>query len=168
MKNKSEVIKTFNNSRLIDIVKNYKRYGYEAYLKDEALQILKDRGVDEETLRLTGNLTDYEFDTANNLFDSFNKNSKLAFLFYGIMFFMIFINALSQLSILYAIEFATMILCFIFIIKSLISYSDFYKALGKDISAWTYISYIILGIFAYFYVYFFYKKEMKEDLKLIN
>ena len=154
MKDKSEVIKTFNNSRLIDIVKNYKRYGYEAYLKDEALQILKDRGVDEETLRLTGNLTDYEFDTANNLFESFNKNSKLAFLFYGIMILMIFINAIDKLSILYIIEFVIEILCFVFIIKSLISYSDFYKAIGKDISGWTYLIFIISGVFAYFYVYF--------------
>ena len=168
MKDKSEVIKTFDNSRLIDIVKNYKRYGYEAYLKDEALQILKDRGVDEETLRLTGNLTDYEFDTAKNLFDSFNKNSKLAFLFYGIMILMIFINAIDKLSILYIIEFVIEILCFVFIIKSLISYSDFYKAIGKDISGWTYLIFIISGVFAYFYVYFHYKKEMKEDLKLIN
>jgi len=172
MSDKFELIKKMDSSKLIDIVKNYKRYGYEERLKDSALQILKDRGIDEETLRLTGNLSDYKFESVNEIYKSFIKSSKIAFLFYGLIFLFTFtltsITSYSFLIILTIVYFICLISCLTFIVKSLICYHDFSKAVGKHLGSGTFIAYVLLGIFFYFFMYFYYKKEMKEDMKMIN
>jgi hypothetical protein len=173
MTDKSATVKKMDNSKLIDIVKNYKRYGYDVSLKDTALQILKERGIDDEMLRLTGNLTDQKYESAQDIYKSFNKSSKTSFIFYGLLFLTAFkplltINSYSFSIFILIYIIICYITCLIFILKSLISYSDFYKAIGKHLGVGTYLVFIISGLFAYFFVYFYYKKEMKEDMKMIN
>jgi len=174
MAEKADILFKMDSSKLIDIVKNYKRYGYDVSLKDTAIQILKERGIDDEMLRLTGNLTDHSYESVNEIYQSFNKSSKLSFVFYGLVFLFILLPAILNITshpLAFLFEGFYIIcycVCLFLIIKSLITYSDFYKALGKHVGAGTYLIFIISGLFTYFIIYFYYRKEMKEDMKMIN
>ena len=53
----SDILKRFDNDKLIDVVKNYKRYGYDDEIRDYAINLLKERGwsvEDLKTFRLLG------------------------------------------------------------------------------------------------------------------
>ena len=40
----SDILKRFDNDKLIDVVKNYKRYGYDDEIRDYAIRLLEERG----------------------------------------------------------------------------------------------------------------------------
>jgi hypothetical protein len=174
MTEKSDILRKMDNTKLIDIVKNYQRYGYAQSLRDEALQLLKERGIDEETLKLTGNLSDRRYESVEDIFRSFNRSSKTSFIFYGLFIASLLLSPIfpheghstPTLVSLFSI------LCFIgsliFIGISLLRYSDFYKALGKHLGAGPYLQFIISGVLTYFVAYFYFKKEMKEEMKMMN
>ena len=43
-------LKTLDNSKLIDVVKNYKQYGYDEETRNSAISILEERGVSIQDL----------------------------------------------------------------------------------------------------------------------
>ncbi|MBL4604928.1 MAG: hypothetical protein JKY02_04490, partial [Flavobacteriaceae bacterium] len=47
-------LESFDNEKLIDIVKNYQQYGYDNDLRNIAIRILEKRGIDKEQLKLSG------------------------------------------------------------------------------------------------------------------
>lgn len=50
-----DILKRFDNDKLIDVVKNYKRYGYDDEIRDYAINLLEERGWSvEENIRLLG------------------------------------------------------------------------------------------------------------------
>ena len=55
MSDKIEKLKSLDNDKLIDVVKNYRQYGYSNELRTAAIEILDSRGIDQEKLKLTGN-----------------------------------------------------------------------------------------------------------------
>lgn len=58
----SDILKRFDNDKLIDVVKNYKRYGYDDEIRDYAINLLKERGWSIEDLKTFGywKNSDYE------------------------------------------------------------------------------------------------------------
>ncbi|SNR60289.1 hypothetical protein SAMN06265371_106186 [Lutibacter agarilyticus] len=76
MTDKIERLKSFDSEKLIDIVKNYRQYGYDENLRNDTLEILKKRGIDKEQLILTGNYKNQNYDSAKDIYESFNRNSK--------------------------------------------------------------------------------------------
>ena len=50
----SDILKRFDNDKLIDVVKNYKRYGYDDEIRDYAINLLKERGWSVEDLKTFG------------------------------------------------------------------------------------------------------------------
>jgi hypothetical protein len=68
--------------KLIDISKNYKQYGYDNETRNYVLNLLKERNVSIEDLRLTGNIGNNNYEQAVQLFDTFKRNSTSAFFFY--------------------------------------------------------------------------------------
>ena len=52
-----DILKKFDNAKLIDIVKNHQRYGYDDELRDSAICLLEERGWSREELQLFGYLT---------------------------------------------------------------------------------------------------------------
>lgn len=50
----SDILKRFDNDKLIDVVKNYKRYGYDDEIRDYAINLLKERGWSIEDLKTFG------------------------------------------------------------------------------------------------------------------
>ncbi|MCF8297197.1 MAG: hypothetical protein K9J13_06600 [Saprospiraceae bacterium] len=79
MSNKSERLKNLNDSKLIDVVKNYRQYGYDESLRNEAISILEARGIDKEFLQMTHNYKNRTYDLANDCYLSYCRNSKIAF-----------------------------------------------------------------------------------------
>ena len=43
-----DILNKFDNDKLIDVVKNYKRYGYDDELRDYAINLLGERGWNRE------------------------------------------------------------------------------------------------------------------------
>lgn len=46
-----DILNKFDNDKLIDVVKNYKRYGYDDELRDYAINLLGERGWNREDLQ---------------------------------------------------------------------------------------------------------------------
>ena len=52
-----DILKKFDNAKLIDIVKNHQRYGYDDELRDSDICLLEERGWSREELQQFGYLT---------------------------------------------------------------------------------------------------------------
>ncbi len=169
-----ERLKRMENKKLIDVVKNYRQYGYSDELKNEALIILKSRGIDEFELRLTGNFQNSTYDRAFGLYDSFRRNSRIAF---GLYLYLIFGNILltllflnwSHADLFLSITNVMVLLGYLFfLLKSFMDQSNFYKALGKSFGADGAIIFFLIGMPLYIFMYFYFRKQMKEQMATIQ
>lgn len=72
--NRKEQFKSFSDTRLIEVVKNARQFGYDNETKTAALEVLKERGISEQDLYLTGNLTNDKFDSTESIYNSYTSN----------------------------------------------------------------------------------------------
>ena len=70
-----DILNKFDNDKLIDVVKNYKRYGYDDELRDYAIHLLEKRGWSREDLQQFGYLTNYDYDEAEKQYKAYSRNS---------------------------------------------------------------------------------------------
>ena len=174
MQDKKNLFETFSDNRLVEIVKNSKQFGYDDNTRNIALEVLKARGIGEEDLQLTGNLTNYKFDHARDLFRSYNESSNIALVAYLLL---LVINAVVIFHIMgmnepgnwYSI--ASWLVALIFLaalIKSFSDHTNFYKALGKEAGTGAHFIFFVLGIPFYMFMYPFYKSRMKEEMQMMQ
>ncbi len=163
-----------DNSKLTDVVKNYKQYGYDESIRRTALDILKSRGIEEDDLKLTGNFNNYSYERAIEIAGSYTKNSRTTFLLYLTTiitrFFLTSITSNSE-SLGWTFLIITILsftLYFVFLILSALNHVKFYKTIGKELGTGDIIMYVIVGMPFYIFLYFYYKKQMKEEMKLIK
>lgn len=162
-----------DNDKLFDVVKNYRQYGYDDQLRTAAIQILEDRGISVEQLKATGNFENQTYDVANDLFKSFMKNSKLAFIMYLILFASklavpILASNSELLSLaMFIVTIFSLVLYFVFLVKSFINQTQFYKAIGKEYGTEGALLYLLLGMPIYMFMYFYFKKQMKQKMNEI-
>src|SRR5690606_19924756 len=132
--------------------------------------ILEDRGVRIEELKMTGNFVNITYDIADEQHKSFIKNSKITF---GLYISIILITILpSVLSInLETLGFSATILklsayiCYvIFLVKSFLNQSKFYRSIGEEYEAEGALFYLFLGMPFYLFMYFYFRNEMKEKM----
>ena len=174
MMDKIEKLKKLDTNKLIDVVKNYRQYGYDENLRASAFSILEDRGITKEDLQLTGNLENRTYDLADDLYKSFSQNSKIAFILYGILLLTnILIPILSRDSdtlglITLIINIGSLIFYFIFLIKSFLNQNQFYKAIGKDYGTEGVLLYLFIGMPFYIIMYFYFRNQMKEKMKEVK
>ncbi len=166
MKNKVERLRRLSDSRLIDVVKNYRQYGYDDKIRNHAIEILESRGHSMESLKMRGDFRNKAYDEAEICFKSFEKQSKLAFLFYGILLIMVAIGL--DLLITSIIGGVSLIAFIVTLIQSFISHLRYYKLIGKESNYLSPRLYFTLGIFCYIILYFILRKQMKEDINLIR
>ena len=164
-----------DNNKLIDIVKNYRQYGYDEIIRNTAITILYERGISTEDLKLSGNLENHTYNRAENLYDLFCQNSKNAFIAYGILLmnnliFPIIIDNYSEtIGIVYALlTWTTISLYFFFLIKSFLNQDKFYKIINQNNGIEGVIVYLFLGLPFYIVMYFYFKKQMTEKMKEIK
>ncbi len=168
-----EILISYSNEKLIDIVQNYKQHGFDTSLRGSAMAILKKRGISMDELRFKGMLTNQSYERAEVLYESFNWNSKVAFYIYltAIIFIPISGFVLPDSKIgedLFTLIFNLLILgYFFYVIKSAIQYSNIYKLIKKE-GQFNPIIAFVLGAIIYFIFYFYIRKSLKEDMKLIR
>lgn len=174
MSNKSERLKNLNDSKLIDVVKNYRQYGYDEGLRNTAITILEERGIDKEFLQMTHNYKNRTYDFAQDYYMSYRRNSKIAFILYGLLIAHIFLSffwaiSFEAFTVLYIIIYISFLIAYIvFLIKSFIDYSQFYKAVDKSYGSEAIIVFCVLGLPFYVFTYFYFRNKMNEQMKMIQ
>ena len=167
-------LESFENEKLIDIVKNYKQYGYDNDLRSIALGVLEKRGITKEQLKLSGNFENHSYETAIGIHKSFNRNSKIAFILYGIFLLTnIFVSAFLYKSekfttLILILNWTAILLYLVFLGKSFFNQNEFYKEVGKKNDSTNILIYIFLGLPLYFLTFFYFRNQMKEELKKIK
>lgn len=166
------ILQTYNNNKLIDVVKHYRQYDYGIAYKNSSIAILETRGITEQELKFSGNLTDYTYEESLRLKYLYEENSKLALILY--IFSVLFIvpgailrnNGLESIgNILYPIGLVIAVLYLCTLTKSFIDYSNLNKQLGTN-NVSNIIVFLLLGVPLYFVFYFYQKKKINEDLKI--
>ena len=164
-------LKTYDNNKLIDILKHYRQYNYGIEYKNSSLALLESRGITQQQLKFSGNLTDYSYEESIRLKYLYEENSKLAFILYAIALILILPGTILKNngfpSIGQAFFVCGIIVGVIYLfalIKSFIDNSNLYKQLGKNNVA-NALVFAIGGLPLYFLFYFFQKKKINEDLK---
>ena len=74
----SDILKRFDNDKLIDVVKNYKRYGYDDEIRDYAINLLKERGWSVEDLKTFGYWENSDYEEALIQYKAYCRNSLIA------------------------------------------------------------------------------------------
>ena len=169
-----ERIKKLDVNKLIDIVKNYRQYGYNEDARNYALSLLEKQGISKTDLQLTGNFENTSFNYANDLLEAFRKNSKLAFVFYVASIILKIISVwFSPQSgfgntVLFIALILSAVLYLIFLIRSFFNQSEFYKTTGEDFGTDGALVYLLLGMPFYFFMYFVFQKQMNERLQMVQ
>lgn len=169
----NEKLKSFNENKLIDIVKNYRQYGYSDDIRNTAITILESRGIDLEILKLRGDLVNKKFDEAKQEFESFEGSSKIAFVLYVLMLVssaLVYVGSRNELSqiIFVILSWVFCIGFFIFLIKSFINQSRYYGLIGKKESQLNPILYLFVGSITYAVMYFIFRKQMRSEMNEIR
>lgn len=174
MTQKHERLLKLDNDKLIDVVKNYRQYGYDAQLRETAISILGNRGISKEQLQITGNFENKTYDYAKDLYGLFLKNSKFTFVLYMILFvsrilIQILPNDYVQLAwTLLIVTVLSFILYFVFLIMSFMNQNQFYKAIGQEFGTEGALLYLFLGMPFYMFMYFYFRNQMKDNMKEIK
>ena len=174
MTDKIEKLKKLDNNKLIDIVKNYRQYGYDDNLRASAITILEDRGITKEELQLTGNFENRTYDVANDWYKSFRRNSKIAFILYGILLFTKVLSATMSVysefleTLTSIIYWGALIFYLVFFVKSFLNKNQFYKIIKQEYGAEGALVYFFLGMPFYIIMYFYFKNQMEEKMKGIK
>jgi len=174
MEDKTKNFETFSDSRLIEIVKNAKQFGYDEHTRNAALQVLKGRGITEEDLQLTGNLNNYKYDYTRKLFNSYISNSRIAFISYTVLliykgvsiFHIVDVDQSGVFHLLF--ELGLFLLFLLFLTMSFVDHMNFYRSIDKQLGTGDQIIYFIIGMPFYVFMYFFYKSQMKEEMLMVQ
>lgn len=84
METQIEKLKNMQTHLLIDVIKNYKQYGYPVELRDASIEILEQRGIKQQSLQLSGNFENNNFDEALEEYKKYNTTSTIALIIYVI------------------------------------------------------------------------------------
>lgn len=146
-------------SMLIEVVKNYKQYGYTDQIRESALLILQKRGINEQSLKLSGNLHDFKYEDARDEYRKFVTNSYIALALFILSF-------LSFSSI-------ALVSMFIYVIALLFMGFSFNntKKLSKLLNDKTIdysVVFIFLSVFLYFILFFVISSQIKEKMKTLS
>lgn len=169
-----ERLNNLDTDKLMDVVKNYRQYGYDDDLRTRAIAMLEARGITKEELALTGNLVNKTYDFADELYTAFIKNSKIAFVLYGIAIlttvllpFLLINSEVLGLSVA-LLKIGAYLLYMVFLISSFVKQSQFYKAIGQDYGTDGALLYLFLGMPLYLFMYFYFRNQMKEKMSEIH
>ena len=167
-------LESFENEKLIDIVKNFRQFGLSLNYKQRALKILNSRGISELQLKMAGNLSNQKYENALRLYIDFKEHSKLALvlniltILLGLGGFVLSNNGIPVIGkILSIIAVLSLLFFVVLFLKSTSNQSDFYKLLSIKFLTNSFV-FIILGIPLFVLYRPFFIKKMKEDLLKIS
>ncbi|MFD0963863.1 LptF/LptG family permease [Pseudofulvibacter geojedonensis] len=167
-------ISSFSTPQLKDILKYSKQHGYSDNQKQIILDTLSQLGVGFEELKLSGNLSNYQFENANRHYLQLKKNSAIAFILYIVHFLSnIAINIVkADFSgiIVTIIILLSLIIYMIYYLKCYLDYSKLNKIVTNNsgLSLPSPIIFLIIGAPFNLFTYFYFKKEINEAMKHIR
>ncbi len=154
-----------DNSQLLSLVRRYRYFGFSEQTRDKARRILEKRGLDEDILRRIGYLSEDPFDEALKYYLSFKRQSKVAFLTYGIFVGFIIASYFVQPNWMVASFLLGLFAGLVgFVVSSLLSQMRFYRVLGKSYTEGSPLVFFFLGMPLYFLMYFRFKTRMEQHL----
>lgn len=165
MTDKTQVLTRIDNSKLLDIVKNYKQYGYEPAIREQCIHLLKQRGYTENDLQLSGALYNRKYDEAEKEFKNFLANSKKVLILY-IVCLLAVIVAFFNKKIGITISVAASIFYLYFLIKTYSNLNNFYDYVDKDKKRDNFS--LTSNIPFYIFTFLELKKELETELKEIR
>lgn len=167
-------LKGFENHKLIDLIQNYRQYGFNIDYKNYALNILDQRGISELELRMSGQLINESYENGVRHLEDYHENATLGvlahsvFLIFGIIGLVLNNNGgLEVGNILVLIAILSLVLFLIVFPKVLKYQSEFYKILNKKFTT-NNVIFIILAFPLFFLYRLYFNRKMKEDLAKIS
>lgn len=167
-------LKGFENHKLIDLIQNYRQYGFNIDHKNYALNILEQRGVSELELRMSGQLINESYENGVRHLEDYHENATLGvlahsvFLIFGIIGLVLNNNGGPEVgNILVLIAILSLVLFLIVFPKVLKYQSEFYKILNKKFTT-NNVIFIILAFPLFFLYRLYFNRKMKEDLAKIS
>ena len=135
------------------------QHGYPVELRNEALQILDERGIKIDQLELTGKLKNVVYDEAMAEYQKYTIFSTIALILNILTIFLI--KDLSFFTI------GLYIVSLIFILLSFSSARTLSIILKDESIDFSFI-YILMGMILYFIVYFITRNQIKESINAIR
>ncbi|MGC6438139.1 MAG: LptF/LptG family permease [Flavobacteriaceae bacterium] len=167
-------LKGFENHKLIDLIQNYRQYGFNIDHKNYALNILEQRCVSELELRMSGQLINESYENGVRHLEDYHENATLGvlahsvFLIFGIIGLVLNNNGAPEVgNILVLIAILSLVLFLIVFPKVLKYQSEFYKILNKKFTT-NNVIFIILAFPLFFLYRLYFNRKMKEDLAKIS
>ena len=167
-------LESFDNEKLIDIVKNFRQYGLSLNYKQKALKILNSRDISELELKMSGNLSNQKYENALRLYIDFKEHSKLALVLNTLTILLGFgglVLSNNEMPVMGKILSGIAVLCLLFFLivfqKTISNQFNFYKLLSIKFLTNSFV-FIILGIPLFVLYRPFFIKKMKEDLLKIS
>ena len=167
-------LKGFENHKLIDLIQNYRQYGFNIDHKNYALNILEQRGVSELELRMSGQLINESYENGVRHLEDYHENATLGvlahsvFLIFGIIGLVLNNNGGPEVgNILVLIAILSLVLFLIVFPKVLKYQSEFYKILNKKFTT-NNVIFIIVAFPLFFLYRLYFNRKMKEDLAKIS
>ncbi len=164
-----------NTDQLIDVVKNYRQYGYSLEVRSYSLDLLEKRGISQADLQLTNSLDNQNYIRAKEIFAAYITDSRRAFICYGValminvLMFFISHNTTEQTTvILTAGKIIFIVLYLLFLFRSFLSQDRFLQVVGDSNKVGSGLIYLFLGMPFYVVLYFVFKQQMVERMKMID
>lgn len=170
MTDQHERLLKFDDHKLMDVVKNYRQYGYDDTIRSAALSILEERGITAEHLQLTGNLENRDYDEAHTRYRSFRKNSLLTMVFYlGLLLLKILLTVLAKNNdidptLASSLMFGAVLVYLFFLVRSFMDQYQFYRSLGEDYGATGAMVYLFVGMPLYIIMLFYFRNQMTDKM----
>ena len=162
--------------QLKEIVKNFKQYDYSEDVRKAAMRELANKGYSDTELKLEGTFENTRYNSAKIDYNLYLKNSKKGLLFYINNIILLLVQVVfkvlhfSEFAIILVglLSFVSIILFYVYAIKSLSNQVSFYSVLQKkkDVGIWLIV--LFLGLFIYVLIRYSEKRKMKEELSMIR
>ncbi len=157
MDERIEKLKDLKTETLISVVKNYKKYNYTLEIRDVALNILEQRGIKQESLKLSGNFSNATFDEAIIEYQKYNTNSIIGLIFFILSSIAFGLNGFFGIFIY--------LIALIFIGLSFSNKRKILKLIDDDRIDYSVLLFF-LSFFAYFMIFFIDRKQLKDKINL--
>jgi lipopolysaccharide export system permease protein len=158
---------------LIDVVKNFRQHNRSLNYKQTALTILNSRGISELELKMSGHLSNLNYESATQHYIDFKENSKLGLalnivtITLGLGGAILNNNEFPVIGkILTTIAIVSLIFFLIVFQKTISKQSDFYKLIEIKFFKKSFVS-ILLGMPLFYFYRMYFIKKMEEDLNKI-
>lgn len=164
-----------NTDQLIDVVKNYRQYDYSPEVRNYALDLLEKQGLSQMDLQLTNSFDNQIYSKAKEIFAAYITDSRRAFIYYGVVLvisgLMLFTrdSTTEQTAVILAVgKIIFIIMYLLFLFRSFLSQDRFQQVVGDNNKVGNELIYLFLGMPFYVVLYFVFKQQMAERMRMID